>query len=81
MQNMLDDPDDLRILEGVLDLARAFRLQTVIEGVESNAHIETLLRFSCEFLPGYAISKPMPAAKFFDWLATLKLYLLNKKKG
>ncbi|MCU7835724.1 MAG: EAL domain-containing protein [gamma proteobacterium symbiont of Taylorina sp.] len=70
VRNMLDDPDDLRILEGILNMARAFQLQVVVEGVEEEAHVELLLRFGCEFIQGYAIARPMPAADLVKWSKT-----------
>lgn len=72
VRNMLDDPNDLSILVGVLDLARAFRLETVIEGVETVEHIELLLRVGCELVQGYAIAKPMPSIELVEWSATWK---------
>lgn len=35
VHDMLDDPDDLAILEGVLGLARAFSRQVIAESVET----------------------------------------------
>ncbi|MCU7921940.1 MAG: EAL domain-containing protein [Candidatus Thiodiazotropha sp. (ex Dulcina madagascariensis)] len=68
VRNMLDDPEDLAILEGVLGLARAFRRQAIAEGVESEDHGEMLLQLGCELAQGYAISRPMPASELPDWI-------------
>ena len=38
VRDMLDDPDDLAILEGVLGLATAFHRQVIAEGVETVEH-------------------------------------------
>ena len=40
VRDMLDDPDDLAILEGVIGLATAFRRQVIAEGVETVEHGE-----------------------------------------
>jgi EAL domain-containing protein (putative c-di-GMP-specific phosphodiesterase class I) len=72
VRDMMDDPDDLAILEGVLGLARAFRCQAIAEGVESVANGQMLLRLGCELAQGYAIARPMPAAAMPGWLATWK---------
>ncbi|WP_345062213.1 EAL domain-containing protein [Acidovorax lacteus] len=69
VQGMLEDPEDLSILEGVLGLARAFRRAVVAEGVESIAHGQMLLRMGCEGAQGYAIARPMPARALPVWLA------------
>jgi diguanylate cyclase (GGDEF)-like protein len=70
VRDMLDDPDDLTILEGVIGLAGAFRRTVIAEGVECEAHGEMLLRLGCELGQGYAIAPPMPAARIPEWLAT-----------
>lgn len=70
VRDMLFDPDDLAILEGVIGLATAFRRQIIAEGVESVAHGEMLLRLGCELAQGYGIARPMPAAELPAWAAT-----------
>lgn len=68
VRDMLDDPDDLAVLEGVLHLATVFRRKAIAEGVETIAHGEMLLRMGCEWAQGYAIARPMPAQDFQHWL-------------
>jgi diguanylate cyclase (GGDEF)-like protein/PAS domain S-box-containing protein len=69
VRDMLDDPDDLSILEGVIGLARAFRRQVIAEGVETLAHGKMLLALGCEWGQGYAIARPLPAQAVLPWLA------------
>ena len=69
VRDMLDDPDDLAILDGVLSLAGAFRLDIIAEGVETLEHGETLLLMGCELGQGYAIARPMPGEDIPGWLA------------
>lgn len=69
VRDMLDDPDDLAILDGVVGLAAAFRRQVVAEGVESVEHGEMLLALGCEFAQGYGIARPMPARAIPTWIA------------
>lgn len=69
VRDMLDDPDDLTILEGVISLADAFRREVVAEGVETSAHGEMLLLLGCELAQGYGIARPMPAADLPVWAA------------
>jgi len=68
VRNMLDDPDDLAILEGVLGLTTAFRRRVIAEGMETQAHGEMLLRLGCELAQGYGIARPMPAEDLSTWL-------------
>ncbi len=70
VHDMLDDPDDLAILEGVLGLATAFGREAIAEGVETVAHGEILLRLGCELAQGYGIARPMPAENIVNWQKT-----------
>ncbi len=67
VRDMLDDPDDLAILEGIIGLAAAFRRQVIAEGVETIAHGSMLLELGCELAQGYGIARPMPAAQLPQW--------------
>lgn len=67
VRDMLDDPEDLAILEGVMGLATAFRREAIAEGVETVAHGRMLLQLGCELAQGYGIAPPMPAADFPGW--------------
>ena len=69
VRDMLEDPDDLALLDGVLGLASAFRRRVIAEGVETPVHGEMLLQLGCEFGQGYAIARPMPAESVMDWVA------------
>ena len=67
VRDMLDDPDDLSILVGVLDLSRSFHRQVIAEGVETVAHGQMLLQLGCELAQGYGIARPMPAQDLPAW--------------
>ena len=69
VRDMLDDPDDLAILEGVISLAAAFRREVIAEGVETIEHGKMLLQLGCELAQGYGIARPMPAADLPGWVA------------
>lgn len=68
VRNMLEDSDDLSIVEGVMGLARAFRMEVIAEGVESTVHGELLLSLGCNLAQGYGIARPMPAAELPFWV-------------
>ncbi len=70
VRDMLEDPEDLAILEGVLGLAAAFRRQPIAEGVESIAHGEMLLDLGYDLAQGYGIARPMPAEEVPAWVAS-----------
>ncbi|MBF0471583.1 MAG: EAL domain-containing protein [Gammaproteobacteria bacterium] len=65
--DMDDDAEDLAIVEGVLGLTSAFRLQAVAEGVESVEHGRLLLQLGCVLAQGYGIARPMPAVELPTW--------------
>lgn len=68
VRDMLEDPDDLAILKGVIQLAGAFRREVIAEGVETEQHCRELLALGCELGQGYAIAQPMPASELPRWL-------------
>jgi len=69
VRDMLDDPEDLAILDGVLGLATAFRREAVAEGVETVEHGRILLQLGCELAQGFGIARPMPAQQLPEWVA------------
>jgi diguanylate cyclase (GGDEF)-like protein/PAS domain S-box-containing protein len=69
VRDMLDDPEELAILEGVLGLATAFQRQAVAEGVETIEHGVILLQLGCDLAQGYGIARPMPAGDIQGWLS------------
>ena len=73
VRDMLHDPEDLAILDGVLNLARAFGLETIAEGVSSLEHGRVLLQLGCETAQGYVIARPMPASGVVQWVKDYKL--------
>jgi predicted signal transduction protein with EAL and GGDEF domain len=46
-RDMLDNPDDLAIFQGVIGLAGAFRRDVIAESVETIAHGNLLLQMGC----------------------------------
>jgi diguanylate cyclase (GGDEF)-like protein/PAS domain S-box-containing protein len=70
VRDMLDDPDDLTILEGIISLATAFRREVIAEGVETIEHGTLLLQLGCELAQGYGIGRPMPADALLGWVKT-----------
>lgn len=70
VRDMLDDPDDMAILQGVIGLAGAFRRSVIAEGVETIAHGTLLLQLGCDLGQGFGIARPMPADLFPAWVAS-----------
>ncbi|MDD2919170.1 EAL domain-containing protein [Rhodoferax sp.] len=70
VRDMLNDPDDLAILQGIIGLAAAFKCEVIAEGVETVAHGTALLQLGCELAQGYGIARPMPPDQLPAWAAT-----------
>ena len=48
-------------MRGLLDLGRTLQLETVAEGIESDAQLDQLRDQHCELGQGYLFSHPLPA--------------------
>jgi len=68
VRDMLMDTDNRMIIQGIIELAKAFDLKVIAEGVETPAHGEELLSLGCLLAQGYGIAKPMPASDFPVWI-------------
>lgn len=53
--------DCVAIITAVSALARQLQMRTVIEGVETSEHAETVLGAGCDELQGFYFSEPVPA--------------------
>jgi len=67
VRDMLEDPDDLGLVEGVIRMAQAFNRKVIAEGVETLEHGALLMHLGCPLAQGYGIARPMPADQFADW--------------
>jgi len=68
VRDMLDDPSDFSIIDGIIGLADSFNRQVIAEGVETTDHGLMLLLMGCQHAQGYGISKPMPATELPEWI-------------
>ena len=75
VRDMLDDPSDYSIIDGVISLTKSFNRNVIAEGVETTNHGMMLLLMGCEQAQGYGIAKPMSASDFCYWL---KNYTANE---
>jgi len=76
VRDMLDDPSDFAIIDGVIGLTNAFNRDVIAEGVETTEHGLMLITMGCYEAQGDGIAKPMSAPDFPEWL---KSYKPNKK--
>ncbi len=60
VDRIADDPTDQAIVETIVGLARAFKLDVVGEGIERAEDLSTLVRLGCRRGQGYLLSRPLP---------------------
>jgi diguanylate cyclase (GGDEF)-like protein len=65
---MATDRGDAAIVRTIIDLARAFRLRVVAEGVEDERTWRLLAEAGCDAAQGWFHARPMPAAELAVWL-------------
>ena len=61
--DLIDEPDSEAIVRSIIELARNLGLETVAEGVEDERVSERLIGLGCDYVQGFAIARPMPAAR------------------
>ena len=75
VNDMLNSEDAAIIVDAILALAGAFRMDVVAEGVETEPQYAALVRRGCGMAQGYLLSKPIPAdeiSRRFDTVEALE---------
>ena len=67
VRDILDDANDASIARMVVALARSLGLESVAEGVETEAQQAFLAGLGCDSYQGYLFSKPLPRAEFEEF--------------
>ncbi len=58
---------DTRVVEAIVALGKAMKLEVVAEGVETDEQYTIVRQLGCDLVQGYLIAKPMPADQLLDW--------------
>lgn len=61
VEGLPDDEDNAAITEAIIAMSRKLRLDIVVEGVETEAQLQFLMRCGCEVIQGYFYSPPIAA--------------------
>lgn len=69
IRDMITQPADHALVEGVIAMSSAFKCRVIAEGVETAAHGDLLMRLGCDLAQGYGIARPMPADDVLSWAA------------
>ncbi len=68
IQDMEDDEDAMTLVATIIAMAKALKMKTIAEGVETTEQLNTLIKLECDFVQGYLISRPLPAPEFDRFL-------------
>jgi diguanylate cyclase (GGDEF)-like protein/PAS domain S-box-containing protein len=63
-----EDVQDTAIVQMVIDLAHAFGMEAVAEGVESKKQAEQLKEMGCDMAQGYYFARPLPPEALSEFL-------------
>lgn len=66
--NMISSEADKTIVRLIIDIAHAFDLTVVAEGVEDKATADLLIEMGCDYAQGFLYSKPIPKQDYAEWL-------------
>ncbi len=69
VEGLPDDPDDARIVQMIVALAKACGLEVVAEGISTNHQRIFLEGLGCDYLQGYLIAQPLLAVDLAERLA------------
>ncbi len=71
--NATQDPATRVILESCIKLGKAFGLNVVVEGIETEEDCELVAELGCDEIQGYFIAQPMGSDEFTQWLRNYEI--------
>jgi diguanylate cyclase (GGDEF)-like protein len=57
-----------RVIEAIVALGKAMKLEVVAEGVETDQQYAIVRRLGCDLVQGFFIARPMPADQLLTWV-------------
>jgi len=60
VQGMVEDPDAASIVNAIINMAHALKMQVVAEGVETHEQLIFLRAYRCDRMQGFLFSPPVP---------------------
>ncbi len=65
----LSDSDaNNRVVEAIVALGKAMKLEVVAEGVETDRQYAIVRRLGCDLVQGFFVARPMPAEQLLTWV-------------
>jgi len=65
--NLSDSETTERVVQAIIALGKAMKLDVIAEGVETDRQYAIVRRLGCDLVQGYFIAKPMSADRFTNW--------------
>ena len=66
--DILDSPQDVALVKGIVGLAHGLGREIIAEGVETRAQADMLRRLGCDLAQGYLYSRPLRLDEICEWL-------------
>lgn len=63
VQDITSRPDDAEIVNAIITMAHRLGLKVIAEGVETEAQLDHLREQQCDFVQGFLLGRPLPAAE------------------
>ncbi|MFP4376274.1 MAG: putative bifunctional diguanylate cyclase/phosphodiesterase [Spirochaetales bacterium] len=63
-----ENANNQEIVKAMIGLARGFGMNSLAEGVETQAELDFLLGAGCDLIQGYFFSRPLPGDRYFEYL-------------
>ncbi|GAB6071512.1 hypothetical protein JCM30760_26100 [Thiomicrorhabdus hydrogeniphila] len=73
VMGILKNDEDLAIVEGIIQLAKTFKMRVIAEGIENIEILNKLNKMKCDMAQGFFISKPIPSTKIENFLCKYNL--------
>ena len=73
VRDLEQDVNDRAIVLAIIHIAQALGMETLAEGVETEAQLAFLREHGCDYGQGYLFSRPLPVAQFEAMLQTCSL--------
>jgi diguanylate cyclase (GGDEF)-like protein len=68
VDSMLEDRQSMELVKIIINIAHLYGLAVVAEGVEDRESLDVLRDLGCDYVQGYYVSRPLPAAEFTEWI-------------
>lgn len=75
-----EDREQQKVISAVLSLAERLGLDTLAEGVETQAELSMLGQLGCGHVQGYGIARPMPFEETAEWITRHRAQVIATPK-